>query len=281
MSRIISLALLHFLYEKTARVNKHMTQKLWDLPKNLSWSHGVCQPEHIYVLLWLDREWINPRTVWVQHCSSAPWVWEGIFLVGASHLLQMQSQRLVTKNQSNSSSEPSAGWCLCRGGCAAECFVLCWERLPTHRQANSKGKAQGNQCCASKGGRGSSGERKLLADFQYHRVIQVSCFTCGFWPIVEGLFKIAALLFSSPPFFHPMLSRLSTQRNHYARVAQGRVTQPTHPFQVQGENRGVASEIHTFVYSGADCRYLCSGVLCVCAPCGLHPISMFLKGDKR
>lgn len=146
----------------------------------------------------------------------------------------MQSQRLVTKNQSNSSSEPSAGWCLCRGGCAAECFVLCWERLPTHRQANSKGKAQGNQCCASKGGRRSSGERKLLADFQYHHVIQVSCFTCGFWAIVEGLFKIAALLFSSPPFFHPMLSRLSTQRNHYARVAQGRVTQPTHLFQVRG-----------------------------------------------
>lgn len=79
MSRIISFALLHFLYEKTARVNKHTTQKLWDLPKNSSWSHRVCQPEHICVLLWLDREWIKPRTVWVQHCSSAPWVWEGIF----------------------------------------------------------------------------------------------------------------------------------------------------------------------------------------------------------
>lgn len=29
------------------------------------------------------------------------------------------------------SSEPLAGWSLCRSGCAAERFVLCWERFPT------------------------------------------------------------------------------------------------------------------------------------------------------
>lgn len=42
----------------------------------------------------------------------------GDFLEGAFHLLQMQSQRVLTGKQRNFSSEPSAGWCLCR------CVVL-------------------------------------------------------------------------------------------------------------------------------------------------------------
>lgn len=32
----------------------------------ISWSHRMCQPE-VHELLWLDREWINPRAVWALH----------------------------------------------------------------------------------------------------------------------------------------------------------------------------------------------------------------------
>jgi len=85
----------------------------------------------------------------------------------------------------------------------------------------SEDKVQGNQYCPGDGGRGRSGEG-LLPDFQYQYVIQVSRFACAFGPASERHLKIAALFLSSPSFFHPMLSRLSTQRNHYACMAQWR-----------------------------------------------------------
>lgn len=60
--------------------------------------------------------------------------------------------------------------------------------------------------------------------------MQVSCLTCGFWPVVEGLFTVAAFFVFLSSFLCPMLSGLSAQRNHCARVTQGRVTEPPHPF---------------------------------------------------
>lgn len=56
----------------------------------ISWSHRMYQPE-VHVLLWLDRDWINLRAVWVQHCT--------LGLRGDFHLLQCKANGKSQKNK--------------------------------------------------------------------------------------------------------------------------------------------------------------------------------------
>lgn len=78
----------------------------------------------------------------------------------------VQSQREVTEKQSSLQNHWQVGVCADLG--VQQSALCCAGRGFPPRQANSKGKAQGNQYCPCNGGRGSSGARKLLADFQYH-----------------------------------------------------------------------------------------------------------------
>lgn len=137
--------------------------------------------------------------------------------------------------------------------------------LQTHQQVGvcaDVGVQQSALCCAGRGLPHTGRQivkvklreisivlaKEAGADFQYHHITQVSRSTGGFSPIVEGLFKFAALLFSSPPFFHPMLSQLSTQRNHSARGAQnGYTAYPPFP-GLGGEQRQSLRNPHLYLF---------------------------------
>lgn len=82
-----------------------------------------------------------------------------------------KNRKKPRKKHRNSSSELSiCGICADVGvQQSASCY---FKEFASHRQI-LKVKLKGNQYYPDKGGRSSSGERKFLADFQYHRVMQV------------------------------------------------------------------------------------------------------------
>lgn len=100
--------------------------------------------------------------------------------------------------------------------------------------------------------------------------MQVSCLTCGFWPVVEGLFTVAAFFVFLSSFLPSDVVRAQCTKKSLCPCDTGKGHRTPSPFRGR---RG--SEIHGVVCSGAGCRCLCAGVFCVCESCGPHPISMF------
>lgn len=206
----------------------------------ISWSHRMCQPE----VLWLDRDWINLRAVWAQHCT--------LGLRGDFHLLQMQSQREVTEKQSTLSRAIGRLVIVQIWVCSRALRVVLGDVSHTGREILKVKLKEISIIPAMEAG-AALGTGNCWQNFSITRHPGVELHT---WilPHCRRALHNCSFSVSTPPLLHPMLSQLSTQRNHSVWHREG----SQNPLTLFGW----ASEMPT-IYSGAGCGYLCAGVLCV------------------